>query len=68
MNFICSLSIFESFLFDCLLKLETKTDFYNVVFIAHSEKVLLFSGIFKKKIYYDLKLFISYVFVKKLEL
>ena len=58
----------ESFRIDCLLKFETKTKFYNVVFNAHSENVLLFSGIFFIISYYDLKLFISYVFVKKLEL
>ena len=37
-----------------------------MVFNAHSENVLLF-GFFFIKTYYDLKLFISYVFVKKLE-
>ena len=34
----------------CLLKFETKTDFYNMVFNAQSENVLLFSGIFLKKV------------------
>ena len=38
-----------------------------MVFNAHSENVL-FSGIIFMKSYYDLKLFIYYVFVKKLEL
>ena len=33
-----------SFRFDCLLKFETKTDFHNMVFKAHPENVLLFSG------------------------
>ena len=56
-----------SFRFDCLLKFETKTDFYNMFFNAHSENVLLFSLFFIKS-YYDLKLFIYYVIVKKLEL
>ena len=37
-----------------------------MVFNAHSENVLFF-WIFFIKTYYDLKLFISYVFVKKLE-
>ena len=41
--------------------------FYNMVFDVHSENVL-FSGFFFIKSYCDLKLFISYVFVKKLEL
>ena len=53
--------------FDCLLKFGTKTHFNNMFFNAHSENVL-FSGFFCLKTYYDLKLFISYVFVKKLEL
>ena len=57
----------ESFQFDCVLKCTTETNFYNVVFNAHSENVL-FSGIFFIRSYYDLKLFIYYVFVKKLEL
>ena len=35
-----------SFRFDCLLKFETKTDFYNMVFNAHSENVLVFSEFF----------------------
>ena len=56
-----------SFRFDCLLKFETKTDFYNMVFNAHFENVL-FSGNYFIESYYDLKLFISNVFVKKLEL
>ena len=50
-----------------LPKFETKTDFYNMVFNAHSKNVILLFRI-KKKSYYDLKLFIYYVFVKKLEL
>ena len=28
-----------SFRFECLLKFETKTDFYNMFFNAHSENV-----------------------------
>ena len=35
-----------SFLFDCLLKFETKSDFYNMFFNAHSENLLLFSAFF----------------------
>ena len=50
-----------SFRFDWLLKFETKTDFYNMVFNAHCENVL-FPEIIKKS-YYDSKLFIYYVFV-----
>ena len=38
-----------------------------MVFNANSENVL-FSGNYFIESYYDLKLFISYVFVKKLEL
>ena len=38
-----------SFRFDCLLKFEIKTNFYNVFFNVHSENVLLFSGNFYKK-------------------
>ena len=34
-----------SFRFDSLMKFETKTDFYNMFFNAHSETVL-FSGFF----------------------
>ena len=34
--------ILGSFRFDCLLKFETKTDIYNMVFNAHSESILLF--------------------------
>ena len=60
--------IVGSFRFDCLLKCTTETNFYNVVFNAHSENVLFFRIIFFIKSYYDLKLFMSYVFVKKLEL
>ena len=48
-----------SFRFDCLLKCTTETNFYNVVFNAHSVNVLLFSGFFFFiKSYHDLKLFI----------
>ena len=39
-----------------------------MVFNAHSENALLFFRIFIIKSNYDLNLFISYVFVKKLEL
>ena len=47
--------------------LKQKLTFIIMVFNAHSENVL-FSGIFFIKSYYELKLFISYVFVKKLKL
>ena len=58
-----------AFRFDCFLKCTIETNFYNVVFIAHSENVLLFfHEIFVIKSYYDFKLFIYYVFVKKHEL
>ena len=59
--------ILGSFRFDCLRKFKTKTD-YNVFFIAYSEDVLLFIQNFFLKRYYDLNLFIYYVFVEKLEL
>ena len=53
------MKIVGSFRFNCLLKCTTETDFYNMVFNAHSENVLLFSGIFfyekllRFKSYYD---------------
>ena len=39
-----------------------------MVFNAHSENVLFYQIFFFIKTYYNLKLFVSYVFVKKLEL
>ena len=44
------MSLFGSFRFDCLLKFETKTDFYNVVFNAHSENVFFFGISLNKKL------------------
>ena len=58
-----------SFRFNCLQKFEIKNDFYIIWFLTLIPKMyFFFPDFFFIKSYYDLKLFISYAFVKKLEL